>query len=125
MGTTADVIIIGGGISGCSAAYQLARRGARVRLLEKNHLAAGSTGRTVGIIRQHYSNEITARMALRSLRVRQDFANVIGGDAGFVNSGVIFAVGPHERTKMAANVAMHRNVGPRNPILYSARIIDK
>ncbi len=42
MRTTADVIIIGGGISGCSAAYQLARRGARVRLLEKNHLAAGS-----------------------------------------------------------------------------------
>ena len=117
MRTTADVIIIGGGISGCSAAYQLARRGARVRLLEKNHLAAGSTGRTVGIIRQHYSNEITARMALRSLRVWQDFANVIGGDAGFVNNGVIFAVGPHERDKMVANVTMHRSVGIRVEML--------
>ena len=114
---TADVIIIGGGISGCSAAYQLARRGARVQLLEKSHLAAGSTGRTVGIIRQHYSNEVTARMALRSLRVWEDFGNVIGGDAGFVNSGVIFAVGPHEREKMAANVAMHRRVGIRVELL--------
>ncbi len=117
MAKTADVIIIGGGISGCSAAYQLARRGARVCLLEKSHLAAGSTGRTVGIIRQHYSNEVTARMALRSLRVWQDFEQVIGGDAGFVNSGVIFAVGPHEREKMAANVAMQRGVGIRVELL--------
>lgn len=117
MAETADVIIIGGGISGCSAAYQLARRGARVCLLEKSHLAAGSTGRTVGIIRQHYSNEVTARMALRSLRVWQDFAQVIGGDAGFVNSGVIFAVGAHERDKMVANVAMQRRVGIRVEML--------
>ena len=117
MPNTVDVIIIGGGISGCSAAYQLARRGASVRLLEKSHLAAGSTGRTVGIIRQHYSNEITARMAQRSLRVWEDFAEVIGGDAGFVRSGVIFAVGPAEREKMAANVAMQRRLGIRVEML--------
>lgn len=119
MTETADVIIIGGGISGCSAAYQLARRGARVLLLEKSHLAAGSTGRTVGIIRQHYSNEITARMARRSLLVWQDFDQIIGGDAGFVNSGVIFAVGPHERARMEANVAMQRAVGIRVEMLDS------
>ncbi|RPJ00085.1 MAG: FAD-dependent oxidoreductase, partial [Chloroflexi bacterium] len=40
---TADVIIIGGGITGVSTAYQLARRGYRALLLEKKYLAAGGT----------------------------------------------------------------------------------
>ena len=59
MRTTADVVIIGGGIQGASIAWHLARRGARdVVLLEKETLASGCSGRTGGVIRQHYSTPI-------------------------------------------------------------------
>lgn len=43
---TADVVIIGGGISGCSIAYNLAKKGVKnIVVLEKKFLASGSTGR--------------------------------------------------------------------------------
>jgi sarcosine oxidase subunit beta len=108
---TADVIVIGGGIMGTSAAYQLALRGQRVTLLEKSYLAAGGTGRTVGLVRQHYSNEITARMALRSLHVWRDFEEAVGGDVGWVQTGALFIVGPHDLEGLQANIALQQGVG--------------
>jgi sarcosine oxidase, subunit beta len=47
-----DVIIIGGGISGTAAAYELARRGANVTLLEQGDLASMASGWTLGGVRQ-------------------------------------------------------------------------
>jgi len=43
-----DVLIIGGGIVGCSAAHYLAKRGASVVLLEKNGIGSGASGRSGG-----------------------------------------------------------------------------
>ena len=55
MPKTADIVVVGGGINGCSTAYHLARRGARnIVLIEKGHVASGPTGRSSGIVRQHY-----------------------------------------------------------------------
>jgi sarcosine oxidase subunit beta len=108
---TADVIIIGGGITGTSAAYQLGLRGCRVTLLEKSYLAAGGTGRTVGLVRQHYSNTITARMALRSLHVWRDFEQAVGGNVGWVQTGALFFVAPHDLDGLKANIALQREVG--------------
>jgi gamma-glutamylputrescine oxidase len=45
-----DVAVVGGGFTGLSAAYHLARRGAHVVLLEASMLAAGASGRTGGIV---------------------------------------------------------------------------
>jgi glycine/D-amino acid oxidase-like deaminating enzyme len=62
--SSADVVIIGGGVEGCSIAYNLALEGGgSVVLLEKNTLASGSTGKSCGIIRTHYSQEILMKMA--------------------------------------------------------------
>ena len=83
MSETFDAIIIGGGIMGCSTALQLARRGVKVALLEKGNIGAGPTGKSSAIIRQHYSNELPARMALHSLRVFQDFENEIGAPCNY------------------------------------------
>jgi len=114
---TADVIIIGGGITGTSAAYQLAQRGYSVTLLEKSYLAAGGTGRTVGLVRQHYSNDITIRMALRSLKVWQDFEQAVGGDVGWVQTGALFIVGPHDVDGLKANIALQQQAGVNTEFL--------
>ena len=86
MSETYDVIIIGGGIMGCSTALQLARRGMNVALLEKGVIGSGPTGKSSAIIRQHYSNEVTARMAHYSLQVFQDFENQVGDECGFTQT---------------------------------------
>jgi glycine/D-amino acid oxidase-like deaminating enzyme len=45
-----DVVVVGGGIIGAACAYELARRGASVTLLEKDELAAGASGRNLGFV---------------------------------------------------------------------------
>ena len=56
MNQTADALIIGGGIHGCSLAFHLAEKGVKSIVLEKNVIAAGATGRSSGLVRMHYDN---------------------------------------------------------------------
>lgn len=112
-----DVIIIGGGIMGCSTAYELARRGLKTALLEKGEIGAGSTGESSAIIRQHYSNELTARMARYSLGVFQNFDEVVGGESGFTPTGFLALVGAGDRAGLEANVAMQRALGIQTELL--------
>ena len=59
-----SVIVIGGGSSGCSIAYNLASRGKKVRLIERGSIASGNTGKSSALVRTHYSNELISSMAL-------------------------------------------------------------
>lgn len=114
----ADVVVVGAGITGTSVAFQLARRGLSVALVEKRFIAAGSTGKSSAIIREHYSNEITVRMALYSLHVFQNFAEVTGGgDAGFVRTGFAILVEGKDRSGLEENVGMQRRLGVNTNVL--------
>ncbi len=112
-----DVIIIGGGINGCSTALQLARRGVRVAVVEKDNIGDGPTGRSSAIIRQHYSNELTARMAHYSLGVFQDFEQQVGGESGFRKTGFVAIASAGDRDGLAANVELQRGVGINTELL--------
>ena len=120
----ADVVVIGAGIMGASAAFHLARRGLKVALVEKRFVAAGSTGKSSAIIRQHYSNEITARMALHSLRVFRNFADAVGGDAGFVTTGFVVLVRAEDRVGLEENVAMQQRVGVNTRIVSPSELLE-
>jgi|Deesub1362A_J573_1020465.scaffolds.fasta_scaffold07260_4 glycine/D-amino acid oxidase-like deaminating enzyme len=111
MAKTYDVIVVGGGIMGCSSAYHLAKKGLRVALLEKDQIAAGGSGKSSAIIRQHYSNELTARMALHSLRVFQHFDDQVGGDPGFTTTGFIAIAAAQDQQGLQANVNLQQRVG--------------
>ena len=70
----AEAVIIGGGVMGCSILYNLAERGVTdTVLLERDVLGSGSTGRSQAILRMHYSNEVTTRLAWDSLAIFRDF----------------------------------------------------
>lgn len=114
----ADVLILGGGVTGTSLAYQLAtRKAGRIVLLERHTVAAGATGRSSAIIRQHYSHELLALMALKSLRIFERFSEVVGGDAGFVRTGYLILVPAQDREALRQNVAMHQRVGVQTEYL--------
>ena len=121
MNQTADAVIIGGGINGTSTAYYLAKQGLKkVVLLEKGHIASGPTGRSSGVVRQHYSLEPLAAMARDSVKVWQNFAEIIGGDAGFVQCGVVFLCGEDQASAMRAAVEMHQRIGIRETLVSAA-----
>lgn len=117
MPQTFDVLIIGAGIMGCSTAFQLAQRGLKVAVLEKDFIAGGGSGKSSAIIRQHYSNELTARMALYSLRVFQQFEEQVGGESGFTPVGFVVVVESKDRAGLEANVAMQQSLGIRTEVL--------
>jgi len=112
-----DLIIIGGGIMGCSSAYELARRGVKVALFEKKSIGEGPSGESSAIIRQHYSNELTARMALHSLKVFQNFDEQVGGIPGFTKAGFIVMVDEKDRAGLEANVAFQKSLGINTEML--------
>ena len=112
-----DVVVIGGGISGAVAAYELARRGVGVTLLEKGAIASGPTGRSCGIIRQHYSHVLTAGMALRALEIFESFDEVVGGECDFRCTGFVMAVAAEREAALRANVALQQSVGVETSLL--------
>jgi len=109
---TADVVIVGGGVTGCSIAFHLATQGVRdVLILERRFLASGGTGRSVGVMRQLYPSDSSSRMVLHSLRVFQGFGEITGGDAGYVQCGALLAVGADQRAALARTVEAQRGLG--------------
>lgn len=117
----ADVVVVGGGINGVATLYGLLQRGCRdVLLIERQSIASGPTGASVAIVRQHYSHETTARMALDSLRFFQHFAEHTGGDAEFREIGVLVGAAPADVPALKANVAMHRRIGIKVDLLTPA-----
>ncbi len=125
MNATFDVIIIGGGIMGCSSAYRVAQRGLKVAVVEKGGLGNGSTGRSSALIRQHYSNEITARMALHSLRVFQNFKDEVGGESGFTEAGFLVLTPEKDLKGLQANVALQHSVGIQTELLTHDDITER
>lgn len=116
--TTADAVIIGGGVMGTSIAYHLTQRGVqRVVLLEKNYLGSGSSGKSGAIIRTHYSTDITARMALKSLHTFAHFADLVGGNAGFVRTGMVIVVPARDEALMRHKVDFLSGLGINNCLL--------
>ena len=119
MTQTADVVIIGGGVTGCSIAYHLLQRGARdVVLLEKRFLASGATGKSSACIRQHYSTPETCRMVLQSLRFFETFEERTGGrSASFVRVGYLLGVDDRLRKAMEQSVALQQSVGIKSRLV--------
>jgi sarcosine oxidase subunit beta len=125
MTTSADIIIIGGGVMGASIAYHLAKQGAgQIVLLERQALCNGTTGRSGAIIRQHYSNEYTIRMARDCLAVFQHFDELIGGDCGFVTTGMVVMADEHGAEALRANVKMQQEQGVDTQLIKSSEVSE-
>ncbi|MFC1821770.1 NAD(P)/FAD-dependent oxidoreductase [Thermodesulfobacteriota bacterium] len=116
------MIVIGGGINGASIAFNLAKQGVRVTLVEKTFIAGGPTGRSSAVVRQHYSNIVTARMVLRSLRVFQNFDDIIGGNCDFRQTGYLLGAREEDMETLEANVTMQKSVGIGTSIISPEEI---
>jgi sarcosine oxidase subunit beta len=109
----AEIVVIGAGIMGASIAFQLMKKGARdVLLIDARRPVGGMSARTFGQVRQHYSNALMVRLALRGFEVLRQWQSEIGyGDPGYVPLGYLLLVvkGQHEACKR--NVALGASLG--------------
>jgi sarcosine oxidase subunit beta len=91
---TAEIVIIGAGIVGCSVAYNLAKMGAKnIMVVEKeDSIAKGSTGLSASGIRSQFSTEINIRLSLESMNILEAFKEEVGFDPGFKHIGYMFLI---------------------------------
>jgi sarcosine oxidase subunit beta len=113
MKPSADVVIVGGGISGCSLAYYLAKRGCRnIVLLEKNFLTFGSTGRCGGGVRVQFGLEMNIKLAGQSIEQFENLSEELNSDIGFIQSGyLMLTYDDHTAVQLEKNVQLERSLG--------------
>lgn len=98
MAERADVLIVGGGISGVSLLRQLAGRGVKAVLVERRHLAFGASGRNAGFLLAGTSDNYARAVARYGPRLAAEIwdftsenherlAEALGGRAGYARRG--------------------------------------
>lgn len=122
MSQTSDVIIIGAGVIGCATAFHLAEHGMQVTVLEKGAVGSGATGRSSSIVRRHYSNQLTARMAIHSFRVFKDFDDFVGGDCDFRVTGWFALTSSEDLAGMKENIELLRGLGIETEMVPAAEL---
>jgi len=86
----ARVVIIGGGVVGCSVAYHLARRGCRdVLLLERKRLTCGTTWHAAGLVGQLRATHNLTRLAQYTTQLYEGLERETGQATGFRQVGSI------------------------------------
>ncbi len=109
----ADVVIVGGGVVGCSIAYHLARRGVKdVLVLERETVGAGTTSKAAGGIRAQFPTEAEIRFSLESIKVFERFEDEFGVDPGYRKIGYLFLISePEDLEGFRVRVALQQRLG--------------
>jgi sarcosine oxidase, subunit beta len=109
---TAEVVIVGGGLAGAAAAWELTRRGVTDVLgLERATVGSGMTGKSSGIVRCHYGVSALAAMACDSLVTFENAQEILGTDIGFRNTGYVVGVGEVNVANFRRSLEAQRAVG--------------
>ncbi|MDX1871350.1 FAD-binding oxidoreductase [Mycolicibacterium sp. 120266] len=112
MDTSADIVIVGGGLEGAAAAWALSERGAGdILVLERNTVGSGMTGKSSGIVRCHYGVSSLAAMAAVGLEVFEKAQEIFGTDIGFRQTGYVVGVGEPNVENLRKSLAAQRAVG--------------
>ncbi len=107
---TADVIVIGGGVAGLSTAMQLAKRGIRVVVVERERLGNGSTGRAAGLLGQLRGTPESTRMLIDGVEIVKDLEQRAEVDI-FVQTGSLRVAETPERAQEIVDlVAMGKSI---------------
>jgi sarcosine oxidase, subunit beta len=121
--STADVVIVGGGIEGAAAAWALAQRGVTdVVVAERNTVGAGMTGKSSGIVRCHYGVSSLAAMATVGLEVFEKADEIFGADIGFRQTGYVVGVGEPNVDSLRKSLAAQRAVGVQTEEIDAAEV---
>jgi heterotetrameric sarcosine oxidase beta subunit len=122
MKSSADVVIVGGGVIGCSIAYNLAKRGYQnVVLLEKNFLTSGSTGRSGRGVRLQFGLEMNVKLAGQSISQFEKLSDELGTDINFIQDGyLMLSYDDHTARQLEKNVQLERSLGYDVKLLSSS-----
>ncbi|MBI4336880.1 MAG: FAD-dependent oxidoreductase [Chloroflexi bacterium] len=116
---TADVIVVGGGIVGCAAAYFLARQGARVTLVERDSLGSHASGFALGGLTPfpgHNKPPEYLAWTREAFRLHATLAEELKNETGVATSfqqrdGLWIALSPQDRDDLCGIISHYRQLG--------------
>lgn len=123
--TTADIVIIGGGVMGASAAYHLAKCGVKnIVLLEKEEFfGTGATGRCAGGVRYQFSTDINIKLSIESLPMIERFKDEIGQDVNYRQCGyLLIATHETDAATFRHNVELQNSLGVQTQLLSGEEV---
>jgi sarcosine oxidase subunit beta len=86
---TPDVIVIGGGLHGCSTALHLARRGIKALVIEKDHIGRHASGVNAGGVRRLGRHLAEIPLSVASMEMWHGIRDLVDDDCGFESHGQI------------------------------------
>jgi sarcosine oxidase, subunit beta len=117
--STADVVVVGGGVIGTSIAFHLAEAGVDVCVLERDQLAGGSTSRAAGGFRAQFSDPLNVAIGLRSIEAFTRFGARPGAEIDLRQVGYLFLL---DRAEDVA--AFEASVALQNELGVPSRFVD-
>ncbi|WP_134724331.1 NAD(P)/FAD-dependent oxidoreductase [Paracoccus luteus] len=121
-----DLIVVGGGIVGCSAAYYAARSGLRVLLVERETPGAAQSGRNLGFVRQQGRDFRELPLAMASMKLWKGIEAELGRKVGWFQGGnVALAVSEAVEASQAEWQAQARDFGLNTRILTASEVADR
>ena len=115
----AQVVVVGGGILGCSVAYHLTRRGVTdVLLLEQNTLTSGTTWHAAGLVTSARPTAGTREIVKRSLDIFRGLEEVTGLSTGYMETGTLhLAMSEARRQELLRQASTTRGSGLQVEVL--------
>jgi sarcosine oxidase subunit beta len=122
----ADAVVIGGGILGASVAHFLTKNEfGVVVLVEKGTICSGATAYSAANVRQHYSNEVGIRLAVRAVEMFRNGEAELGGPVGFVQCGYM-VIAPHgQEEALRLVVPEQQRLGVQTELLTTDEIHER
>src|SRR5258707_5063584 len=93
---TDDVVVIGGGLHGCSTALHLALRGLKPILVEKDYAGRHASGVNAGGVRQLARHIAEIPLSIASMELWEKIEELVGDDCGFASYGTVLVAESEE-----------------------------
>lgn len=123
--SSSKIVIVGGGIIGCSTAYHLARMGQEVTLLEKAQLTSGSTWHAAGLVGQLRSNANVTQLLGYSIELYDRLEEETGLATGWkMNGGLRLACNEERWTEVKRQATTAHSFGLDMHLLTPAEARD-
>jgi sarcosine oxidase subunit beta len=108
----ADVVVIGGGIMGCSTAYELAKRGSSVILIERGFIGGEASGRNGGAVLQQMRDPAELPLAIESVKIWKEMKEDLAWDVEYRQGGSLYIFNnPHTLNKKKKQLEYSQSKG--------------